>query len=832
MKTTRRSYSPLLAATLLMGGAFAAPLLAQTAAGTDIKNQATATYTDDPTAPTKFQATSNTVTIQVAEVAGITLIAGTPSNSAPIAGGSFTTNFVITNTGNDPTLFNIPGAATLSNTTGAFTVTRVDIIDENGTVVAKNVPLGGSLDTVAIPPGGQVTVRVTVDVSATAPQGATTTVALGNTATANAQNTPFVNDAGSVRTKDVLGEANGDLPIASEKEAMATSAVITVAGRLQAFATVLKANGTYDPGTNPNIFTDDRLTYNLALRVENPTSPPAGLVVSDLYGTAINVDGALVNRVLISDAIPANTVLGATADITRPNTNWTIVYSTTATGTANQASWQTSRPTAGTITRIGFIYNTNAPAATIDPGLGPILKGSPVISGFSFKVTPVASFTGGTIANIAQVFGQSQPGPVVTGTATQLVYDESGDQTPNNGLNGADPNPTQTPADNGGITDGIANPTRDGIDPGPGTDPTAGTTNQGTDTVTPNSTKPIGGEVTVITIAAAPLTGTVDADGTTSRPGAVGPTNNNDDFTNKAVALPAGLDPATPLTNAQTSAVTFNNSVQNTSTASQTISLAPVPPATATDLPDQTTVTIDPDGPTGPATPVIFTYNQATNTFTPTGTTPTVTLPANGVQNYTVAVDLGNNATQLTAYPVTIAAFIDRDNNGRPDATDPSNLTIDRLYTGYVRLEKDARILEDADNNPATPFTPVAGTAGSYTTDQTALSAAATPNRVIEYRIRYSNISTPVPSSPAQFNVGLPARSLVITEDGTTAVNNWFPATRDPVYTGTGVGSAVDPLGTITVTPNAGDIEIYTDSLNADLAPGQNGTFTFQRLIK
>jgi hypothetical protein len=825
---TRQSYSPLFAATLLLSGTFAAPLLAQTAFGTAIKNQATATYTDGTT---PYQATSNTISITVAEIAGITVTAQTPSNPSPIAGSTFTTDFVIINKGNDPTLFEIPGAATLSNGTD-FTVTKIEIVDENGTPVAKPVTLGGSLDTVAIPAGGTVKVRVTVTVAAGAAKGATTTIALGNTTpTANAQNVPYVADAGSVRTKDVLGEANGNLLLTSEKEAMDTSAVITVAGRLQAFAAVLKSNGTYDPGADPNLLTDDKLTYNLALKVDNPASPPNGFVVSDLYGTAVKVDSNPVNRVLVSDAIPAGTQLGATADIAKP-TNWTIVYSTTTVGTpAYQTDWVTARPATG-ITRIGFIHNTNAVGAATDPGFGPILKGSPVITGFSFKVTPLATFTGGSIANIAQVFGQSQPGPVVTGTATQLVYDESGDQTTNNGLDGADPDPTKTTPDNGGITDGVANPTKDGTDPGTGA-PEAGTSNIGNDTVTPSSTKAKGGEDTVFTIAAAPLTGTVI--GGVSHPDAVGPTNNNDDFTNKAISPPAGKDPATPLTAAETPAVLFDNSVQNTSASSQDISLAPVPPAVKTDLPDGTTVTIDPDGP-GPGTPVIFTYSQTTGLFTPSTPTPKVTLLPGGIQNYTVSIDLGGTAggtaDQLKAYPVTIAAFIDKNNDGKLDTNEPVNKTIDRIYTGYVELKKDARILEDLDNNPATPATPVSGPAGSFTTVQADLSAAATPLRIIEYRIQYKNISDVVPGAPAQYNVGLPAKSLIITEDGTTAVNNWFATTKDPTFPGTPLGTGVDPLGTIIVTPSGGDIKVYTDTLNADLAPSQNGAFNFQRLIK
>lgn len=92
MKTqTKRLCRQLLVATLLMGGSFnmTAPVLALgTAAGTGIVNRATATY-EDPNVPgTVINATSNTVTIQVAEVAGITVISKAvtrviPQNGSP-----------------------------------------------------------------------------------------------------------------------------------------------------------------------------------------------------------------------------------------------------------------------------------------------------------------------------------------------------------------------------------------------------------------------------------------------------------------------------------------------------------------------------------------------------------------------------------------------------------------------------------------------------------------------------------------------------------------------------------------------------------------------------
>ena len=89
MKNVRKNRlsRQLLTATLLLGGTFnlVSPVLAQTApttttttytpgttAGTQIRNQATATYEDPNAAGVSINATSNTVILTVAEVAGIT----------------------------------------------------------------------------------------------------------------------------------------------------------------------------------------------------------------------------------------------------------------------------------------------------------------------------------------------------------------------------------------------------------------------------------------------------------------------------------------------------------------------------------------------------------------------------------------------------------------------------------------------------------------------------------------------------------------------------------------------------------------------------------------
>ncbi len=831
----------LVIAALVTGGTlqFIAPVMANTG-GIDIVNRATATYNDGTTGGPTYNTTSNTVTIRVREVAGITIDAAAPSNTAPKPGEKLYVDFTITNAGFDPTQFFIPDTATLSNTAdfkidGPLIVMSVNGAAQNGTTGIA-VPTGGAAtgDTSkftftgagaggSIPVGSTVVVRVPIEVLGSATTTSTLEVSLGETDPVDTDNLVRVNSTKDVYTVDNPDSVAGEYPgtPVDTREAMDTSAEITVAARFQAFASVLKANGGYDNNSTPNNLADDELTYNLALKVENPSpSPSPSLAPSDLYGTAITVDTISVNRVLISDAIPAGTELGNTADISRgSNTNWQIVYTTdpligASAKTALEANWVTVRPASG-ITRVGFIYNTDASPT----GNGPVAKGT-TLNGFTFKVKTLSSFTGGQIANIAQVFGQSQPGTPAVDTATQIVYDESGDQDTNNNLVGANPEGINDAV--GGITYGVADPTKDGIDPGTGTDPTAATTNTGTDPATGD----LGGETTVYTIASAPFTG---PDGAPEAEGPNPDPDKNKDYTNQSIVLPAGLDPATALNDAQTPEVVFENTVKNVSAASQAISLIPTLPASfgtnEAALPNGSTVTIDPDG-AGSLPAVTYTYSGGS--FTTTGAAPSVVIPAGGSQDYTVTVNLPSGA-QLTGYPVVINAFVDGDGNGVLDANEPSNQTIDRYYTGYVRLLKDARILETDGS--------ILGTIPNFTTDSALLGSEAQPGRIIEYRIRYENISVGSASDPAG-NKSLSANDLTIVEDGDDGTNTWFQTTVErlaPVVNGN--GSLIAPSGsavTLTKTTNgtvANDIEVYTVDVGT-VAPGGSGEMTFERKIK
>ena len=795
----RWTYRRLLAATLVVGSALSlAPvaLAAGTVAGTTISNTATATY-EDPNAPgTTINATSNTVTVTVAEVAGVTatpLAINDVNGGTVLPGDALNYDYRITNVGNDPTKFFIPGSAVVTGpgTAGALTYSL------NGGTTFNPIP-GAGLTTASIPAGNSVIVRVPITVSNLASSGSTIAVRLGDTgpndnsaATQNQPDAPDGSTAGEIRTVDnadgtAPGEAPGT-PSNGEREASVTQQIL-VGSQPQAFAAILKTRTAYsDSGTAA--LNDDVLTYGLSLRVDaTAPSGTSGLSPANLVGTTVN--GIGTNRVLVSDAIPAGTVLTPASTPTAPTTpgTWTVVYTidSTTTTTANNATWTTTRPASG-ITRIGFVY---------DATTTPIAAGT-TVNGFSFQVTTTGVTATTTIANIAQVFGQT------AGGGTTLVYDESGDQTPSN-FNDDGTVGSNTP------TNGVANPATDGVD--------SNNNNTGTGP---------GGEANVYTVAAA---GTI-LNGPNGQPGAVGPTNNNDDFTNKSSAVPAGQAPNTTI---DPNPVTFLNTINNPTTGSlSNILLVPdavnFTPGTGEVLPPtNTTVTI-----TYGAQTAVYTYNGTNFIFTSGSAISIPTLTAGTSVNYSVAVDLPAGTALSTdtgnGFTIPIYAFQDVNGNGRPDlatAEPTQNRSLDRVYTGFMKVVKDARIL-DTDGTTVVE---------NYTKTPTAANLRA--GRFIEYRITYTNVSiAPVGAG----NVTLNAGNVVITEDGTTGTNTWAKDNdaNGIIDTSNVVGSTTAQFGTITYSPSgdqtgttpAADVTRYTNTLGISVQPGASGTFVFRRKI-
>jgi hypothetical protein len=833
---------PLIATILMTGGLFqlVAPVLADgTKAGTSISNTATASY-DDPNQPgTPINATSNEVKVTVALVAGITVTGGGVTGGAITPGNNLYYNYTLTNVGNDPTKFHIPSVVTISgpgtiNTGLTANPTGVEYSTDGG-VTWLPVTAGG-LDTpgnVAV--GGAVLVRVAVTVNAGA--GTSLDVRLGNTP--NDQQNQLLSTSGAFDDVYTVGGA----PANGQREASATvkGAIGSIAKNI-ALATVLTTRtGTNDNNT-PSDVTDDVISYKLDLRVEGTDITNTGITPAPLAGTDIKVGGTTSKRILVSNAVPAGTTL-ATA-VVAP-TGWTTVYTTDSTDTANagykvanDAAWSTTFTAAAT--RIGFVSNTGtviAPNATI-----------PSFT-FSVKTTGKTGLTY-TVDSIAQAFGTTSGGDLAI-----VVYDESGDQNPNN-FDGSTPanatatalSPTVsalTAAATSGSASGVALPLIYGVD--------IGNNNTGLG---------LAGEVneyTYIYIAPVPLSllngpvGAPQADG----PDAGGVINNNYDYTNKSSAVPAGSKP-NDVAGIDPDKVSFSNTIKNTGTTTTNISLLPEFLSATNKLAPGTTVRIYTSN--GQSVTYIVTitgFKFDTTATNNAGSSNGALISAlnsvitidnvapNATVDYQVEVNLPAGTLLSTdiakGFPVVINAFVGGTITGVIAGTElsvigttASNKTIDRIYTGFISLVKETRILPGS--GPAV--------APSDVNFSNTLKTPASGN-IIEYRITYKNISE---SQVGNNNSILNAEKLTITEDGTTTNNTWGQDKdlNGVIDTSNIVTSAVDTAGTISLfkgtdgltaaidqtgTTAATDVTKYIDKVTTVIAPGISGSFSFKRTV-
>jgi hypothetical protein len=257
--------------------------------------------------------------------------------------------------------------------------------------------------------------------------------------------------------------------------------------------------------------------------------------------------------------------------------------------------------------------------------------------------------------------------------------------------------------------------------------------------------------------------------GPSGAPGAVGPTDNNDDYSNKAVNTGiAGVAPGGVTT--ASGQLVYTNTIQNTGNTSDTFTI---------------------DAPTVPAG---FTVEVSTNggtsyTTVSGGGSTTLAIGFGASANILVRITEPVGKTVLTGYDSIIRAA----SVATPAA---NNKTIDRLYTGFVRLDKTSSVSNATGVGGATD--PV-------------------PGAVITYNVTYTNVST---SNGDANCVKLTASNVVITEDGLAAPNNWG------TYT-TNSGSPTDSGSGTVVTVSATK---YTDTI-ASLAAGASAVFTFKRSI-
>ena len=255
-------------------------------------------------------------------------------------------------------------------------------------------------------------------------------------------------------------------------------------------------------------------------------------------------------------------------------------------------------------------------------------------------------------------------------------------------------------------------------------------------------------------------------------PGAMGPTGVNDDFTNRSVNTGiANVPPGGVTTAAGT--IVFRNTIQNTGAGDDVFLIS------------------------APTAPAGFTIEISTDNgdhyVTLETATAVVTLAVafRAAAIVLVRINAPAGLKILTGFDTVIRAS----SNATGSA---ANETIDRLYTGFIRLDKSASVVNAT---------------------RTGVPATALPGAEIEFAITYSNVSSAVGVG----NSLLTAHNLVISENGNSAPNNWGETTEHIV-------GASDTQGGHII----GDLDGSTSltDIVSTLEAGQSGVFKFKRRVK
>ncbi|HEX6184278.1 MAG TPA: hypothetical protein VFZ44_10400 [Pyrinomonadaceae bacterium] len=695
---TRLRALPAALAALAVLCLVAAPAFGQaTTGGTQIQNQASATYSDGTNS---YSVNSNTVTVTVANVAGLTITPDAGSVPTVVSGQTgvdFT--FTVTNSGNFPTQVRFPASGAAIGISGSATVTQA-VIDVNGNGIdAGDTDILGNGSAVLYPSSPylarnasfNVIVRVSVDAAAAA--GSTVGVTLGD---ASGDNVASDGSAAEVRTS----VPSGVTLTGSESEAVGSIST-TVENDAQLRLGLTAPAGPVALGSN--------VTYTWVLDNTGARTVSSRTLTNAPVGSNTGV--------FVIVPVPARTTF---ASVTPP-AGVTVLYSTSAltTDPVTGATWTTVAPPASTVTRIAF--NTGASLAA-----------AATVSNMQVVVTVNTGINATQpIYEIGDAFGRN--------SVSASITDQSGDLVVNKGDGNADFNEPRFGVDALSATQGFQLPT-------------------------------------TLTQVGSVLFGPSGA------PAAVGPTDNNDDYTNRSVAPAAiaGLSHLSTLASATT--VDFTNTVQNTGNADDTFTF------------------------TAPTVPAGFTVQISTN-----GGTSFTTLSGGGSTTLAVAFGASANVIVRVTAPAGSAVLqaggfstTVRATSGVTPAS--SNDTRDNLYTGFLRLVKTATVFNST------------GVGGA---------SDPVPGADIEYTITYANVST---GGGGAGCVDLVASNIVISEDGNAAPNNWGTTTTQV----TSPAPSDSNGGTITDGNTNGAVTAATTFLRdavGTLNPGVTRAFVFRRRI-
>jgi hypothetical protein len=254
-------------------------------------------------------------------------------------------------------------------------------------------------------------------------------------------------------------------------------------------------------------------------------------------------------------------------------------------------------------------------------------------------------------------------------------------------------------------------------------------------------------------------------------PAAVGLTGNNDDFTNRSIGTSAVAGPDTVTTNSE--AVVFKNTVLNTGAGDDAyiISVPVLPNGFQVEISTDQGERFVPLVPGSASVTVAVAYRAAVIIFV------RVTAPAGlpSLKSFDTVV----SATSTISPAVT-------------------NETIDRIYTGFIRLDHALVIANRT------------GVGGP---------AEAVPGAEVEFIVTYTNISTAEGGDCSL----LTAYNIVINENGKIAPNNWGLTTKHIVGASDSRGGYI--VGDRPDSQSLSDVVMRLDA-------GQSGVFRFKRIIR
>ena len=723
---------------------------AATPAGTTISNTATATYQDP--GGTTYNSQSNTVqtTVQNAPSMTIAPTTGAPGSNTVSPGGTITDTYTLTNTSNSPGYFQLTGVQSTDD----------GVTAGQGTFTTYVVNAGAGNQSFA-------TIAAVNTYLSTGNAGAAFLTAVNGTITIGVTFSANAGASGTITTKLTPTVTLPGAPTGPTGTTTATSSsvigqyndTVTLDARVDVQKTAAVGGSVAAPTVTYTVRFANGGARNLAPVFKNAlpggnAAAYSGCTNSTACGVAFTDKLPSYNATQLTLTAAVPTISGATG---------TIIYSTDGT------TWTT--------TQAGAVY------------IGVFL--------------PATSITGAGLTTFQPNNNATSQNTVSAGNAALTLSFV---------MNGS----TAAGAANANAITNVANSTygdQSGFIEGPGigvqtvTNNAAATTAQ-TAPIIANANGALAG-AGFATSAASPLN-TVLFNGPNGFPQAVGPTNNNDDYTavsyTNGGASVAAVTGNTVTVAAGAAATTITNSLQNTGNKDDTYNLSAATAAGLTALPAGWTVTFQSTGQAASGSCGAVVLNTVITS---------VCVPSGATQTYKTIYTPPAGATTFNAYTgygdaITATSVNDNTKN---------NVTIDEIVVGgFVKLTKTWSVALLQPCATATVFTPS--------------SVSVNPGDCVQYTIAYTNV---MPSGGTN-DITVNASSFVITEDGAAAGGAQVAYTNTWAANSNGLFAApIDSNGGTLAGYNPGPGAVgssrFTDTVGA-LAAGASGNCTFKVQVK